>query len=247
MHKFIRWLIDPPGREVKINDKAGSLADRDFSDMDWLCPPSDLRAAAPWDRWWQGQVEHGVAPGWTDMFCDDNALLDMVDSRGLKSVLCVGCGASREPHALAAAGLQVTAMDLSPFALRCVAKLAESVGPVDQFFRPGRIRPRGSVSCVEGDLMDPAICPGPFDVIVERKTLQLFPDHQRGAAVDRVVGRLAANGVFLSHCHNGAWKPSQPRTHLTESLLDPDDFQIVRHGSVIRPDRRVAFLFMSTG
>jgi len=83
-----------------------------------------------------GQVEHGVAPGWTDMFCDDNALLDTAESRGLKSVLCVGCGVSQEPLALAAAGLQVTAMDLSPFALRCVARLAEgSTRPADSSAR----------------------------------------------------------------------------------------------------------------
>jgi SAM-dependent methyltransferase len=247
MHKFIRWLINPPGRPVTIKDHAARLAEKDLSGLDWLYPPSDLHAAEPWDTWWRGQIEHGVAPGWTDMFCDDNALLDTAESRGLKSVLCVGCGVSQEPHALAAAGLQVTAMDLSPFALRCVARLAERAEPAGRFLTPGRIREGGSLSFVEGDLMDPAICPGPFDVIVERKTLQLFPNAERRAAVARVVGRLAPNGIFLSHYHNGAWKPSQPRTHLIEALLDPGDFQIARHAAVIHPEGRVAFLIMSTG
>ncbi len=245
MHKFIRWLITPRSREVRINERVARL-EEDLDDLDWLYPPPDVHAVEPWDTWWRGQVEHGVAPGWSDMFCDDNALLDIVEARGLESVLCVGCGVSQEPQALAAAGLQVTAMDLSPFALRCAAQLG-AVDTTDRFFRPDRMQAGGSLSFVEGDLMDPAICPGPFDVIVERRTLQLFPVGERGAAVAGVLGRLAANGVFLSHYHNGAWKPSQPRTHLMESFLDAGDFQIARHASVIRPDGRVAFLIMSTG
>ena len=31
--------------------------------------------------------------------------------------------------------------------------------------------------------MDPLMCPGPFDMIIERKTLQLFPEDERAAAL----------------------------------------------------------------
>src|SRR5438034_8631428 len=78
-----------------------------------LTPPTDLHAPEPWDRFWQSQIEHGVV-GFTDLFVDDRNLLRMAAARGFKTVLCVGSGLSREPHALAAAGLQVTVLDISP-------------------------------------------------------------------------------------------------------------------------------------
>jgi hypothetical protein len=61
-------------------------------------------------------MTHGVA-GFVDLFCDDRPLVDAMRVNGFSSILCVGAGISLEPRALAAAGFQVTALDLSPFAI----------------------------------------------------------------------------------------------------------------------------------
>ena len=62
MHKFIRWLIDPPGRAVRINETAGRFAKKDLTDLDWLYPPSDVHAAEPWDTWWRGRSNTASRP-----------------------------------------------------------------------------------------------------------------------------------------------------------------------------------------
>jgi len=52
--------------------------------------------------------------------------------------------------------------------------------------------------------MDPAICPGPFDVIVERRTLQLFPSGERGAAVARLSDawrQTASSSLTITTAH----------------------------------------------
>jgi len=49
-----------------------------------------------------------------DMFCDDSVLVRVMNDEGIKRVLCAGNGISQEPKALAAAGMNVVAMDISP-------------------------------------------------------------------------------------------------------------------------------------
>jgi len=119
----------------------------------------------------------------------------------LKSVLCLGNGPSLEPHALAYAGFKVVALDISPLATEIASAwtpspkmLARAVG--------GRSKGRGgSVTLVTGDLRDPGVCPGPFDVIIERRTLQLFHEEELPGAMKAVADRLASPGIFLSHSH----------------------------------------------
>jgi hypothetical protein len=50
---------------------------------------------------------------------------------------------------------------------------------------------------VAGDLRDVTICPGPYDVIVERKTLQLFAEDEKSAAISAVAQRLGPRGIFF--------------------------------------------------
>jgi len=107
----------------------------------------------------------------------------------------------------------------------------------------------GCLSLVTGDLMNPDICAGPFDVVIERRTLQLFEDVDRISGLDRLVARLGARGVFVSHQHYGGWRPGEPRTHYAEAWLKSRDF-------VLRSERksdeydsapRLACLMFSTG
>ena len=88
------------------------------------------------------------------------------------------------------------------------------------------MRTGGSVECVCGDLTDATICPGPYDFVVERKTLQLFPEAERAAALGAVAARMSPRGVLFTHCHNGNWKPDQPRQHVVEPFLAACGFTI---------------------
>jgi hypothetical protein len=107
----------------------------------------------------------------------------------------------------------------------------------------------GSLSFVSGDLVDPEVCSGPFDVVIERRTLQLFPEADRLTALDRLVARLSDRGVFVSQEHRGSWKPGDDRSHYAKTWL-------ASRGFAFRPEtvaqesgvaKRLACLTFSTG
>jgi hypothetical protein len=244
MRRFFRWLISAVAPKGDQRSDARSAPD---DEMAWFFPPDEVHAGEPWDRYWSGQIEHGLGPHLQDMFCDDDALLDAMEVRGLKTVLCVGSGISQEPHALAAAGLDVTALDISAFAMRFASETALTDGEGGRFFNWNRTRPGGTVRCAVGSLLDPEACPGPFDVVIERKTLQLFPESERAAALSAVTARLSERGILLTHCHDGCWRPPATPRHVIEPLLGPAGFHILRYGSSVPSDGRVAMVVMSTG
>jgi hypothetical protein len=49
-----------------------------------------------------------------------------------------------------------------------------------------------------------------YDVVIDRKTPQLYPHKERPTAINAVANRLASRGIFLSHCHDGFWRPLAP-------------------------------------
>ena len=75
-------------------------------------------------------------------------------------------------------------MDLSPFAMEMI--------------RNATVAHNLTVECVAGDLTNPSVCPGPFDVVVERRTIQLFDDVARDDALVAVTARLAPRGLFVT-------------------------------------------------
>jgi hypothetical protein len=131
----------------------------------------------------------------------------VIDARGFQSVLCIGSGLALEPHALAAAGLRVTMLDISR---DVVAAMSATTFLPDAFSRildASQLRPGGSLECIAGDLIDPTVCPGPYDVVIERKTLQLFPETERGAALAAVAARLNPNAILFTHAHGRTARP----------------------------------------
>jgi hypothetical protein len=156
-----------------------------------------MTEAGPWDEFWTDQMQSGMA-GFVDMFCDDGRLIDAMRANRLKTILCVGSGISQEPKALALAGFDVTVLDISPLAL----KIAQECDVPDTFLlklSDGRqARRRRPVRFVAGDLLDAGLCPGPFDVVLERKTLQLFPDEDRPAAMRAFAARVAVQHQRLN-------------------------------------------------
>jgi SAM-dependent methyltransferase len=207
-------MCPPPRLSIAV---AGAAAGEGEDDLAWLRPPLDVRDPAAWDRYWDGQLAHGnVASAFGDMMSSNRELPGLLRRRGVQTVLCVGSGLSAEPHALARMGFDVTALDLSPRATEVGRTL--DFGPDPRMHRAegasAAAVPPGTLSYIAGDLLDAAVCPGPFDCIIERRTVQLLPD--RELALDRLAARLAPKGLLISHVHNGAWRPGVSREHFAQ-------------------------------
>src|SRR5215208_3956911 len=193
---FLRWLLsklESPGRRALTRD----LGPDEFA---WMIPPRDMHDAAAWDVYWHHQAEKGrMGMQMSDMLSNSDTVISAMHANGLRSVLFVGNGLAVEPRHYIDAGFDVTIMDLSPFAMDTVRT---AIAKNDL---------RGE--CVTGDLLDPSACPGPFDVIVERRTLQLFDDTERPRALVALTNRLSPRGLFVTHAHLGGWRPGRPRAH----------------------------------
>lgn len=124
-------------------------------DMAWFFPPCDVHDYAVWDRYWQDQVTHGLTPPLFDIFCDDAPLIQCLIRRGAKTLLCAGNGISQEPRALAAAGFEVIAMDLSPTAVHLAETWQFSSQELDRFCPKEQRAPGGTARFVIGDILGP--------------------------------------------------------------------------------------------
>lgn len=238
MRELLRRLF---GRQAAPGQYESGGAEADPS---WFFPPDTVVDPAAWDRYWQDQVSHGVAE-FVHLFVDNGELVDAMRANGLRTVLCVGNGISQEPRALAWAGFDVTALDISPSA----AKMASEATLPDDLLASligGRSGgPNGHLEFAVGDLCDPACCPGPFDVVIDRRTLQLWPEPDRPMAILVVANRLASRGIFFSHCHDGGWRPPAPRKHALEPWFVAEGWEFWRGEPPLAG--RVAWLFTTTG
>jgi hypothetical protein len=198
--------------------------------------PSDPRDANGWDSYWRQDLSSGGAlTAFHDRFGADPHLLDLIRARGCKAILCVGNGLSSEAVVLASHGFEITALDLSPLATQTAVSLQHST-PSGVHTRPGAV-----LEFVCGDLFNSLACPGPFDVILERRTLQLYGTEDRALGLERLVARLASRGLFVSHVHMGWWRPGESGEHLAKAWLDG-------HGFSPDPDARRSYrLSVSTG
>jgi hypothetical protein len=228
-----------------------------------LNTPRDVHDAAAWDTYWINRSRVGVLDqAFSDMMSSDDSLIDLLAIREARTILCAGNGLSGEALSLALHGFQVTVLEISSVAAQMLASalrrpdhpvsalpgvtMANGVlefggsGPIPADVCPliHRRADRapcagGSLRFAVGDLTDPAVCPGPFDVAIERRTIQLFPESERSLALDRLAARLSTPGLILSHLHDGAGGPGRTRPHhalewarsrgfVIDSGLDPD-------------------------
>jgi hypothetical protein len=216
-------------------------------DLDWLDPPADPRDVAGWGRYWTEHLQHGVGPPLFDMFFDDRDLVKVMKSVGMKTVLCAGNGISQEPRALAEAGFKVIAFDLSPHALEIARGFPFGNENFEHLCEPGMRQPGGHVDFILGDILDADACPGPFDVIIERLTAQLDFNRDIGVVLGALAKRLDRNGIFVSHCHDGAWKPPAEPRHFTKPWFAENGWTIWNGSPSAKPAGQVAWLFTSTG
>jgi hypothetical protein len=170
-----------------------------------------------------------------------------MQSRGLRTVLCAGNGISQEPRALAEAGFGVHALDCSVEATNIARSFEFPPHAFEHYCDPGSRRPGGSVEFLVGDIFDGGVCPGPFDVVIERRTAQIYQPPDFDVVLNKLADRLATNGIFVSHCHDGAWKPPAEPTHFTASWFRDNGWTVWREGRGAPPAGRVAWLQMSTG
>lgn len=250
---ILSWLVSrfrdrgpasEPRPQAAPADQAHAAAGSPGDDVSWPHPPTNLRDAGAWDQYHYQHLLHGVGPPLVDMFCDDRKLVSAMNALGCRTVLCAGSGMSLEPLALAAAGFTVTALDLSARALHMIAHVPPGANYAGKFLDPQQLRPGGSVDWVAGDIMDVGCCPGPFDVIIERRTAQIYPD--LAEVLTPLIGRLSSDGMLFTHCHDGAWRPPARPRHRVADWLRAQGWRFW-DGSGPKPPGRVAWRHLTTG
>lgn len=169
---------------------------------------------------------------------------------GLRTIVDVGAGISMEPAAFAWAGFAVTALELSPVAVEHARAQLFTVEDAVHFFgeQPAAMhRAEGSLTHVVGDFLDPAACPGPFDVVLSRRTIQYYRGEALPAAIEALIGRLADPGLLVLHTHN-----ARDVDHAIERWLRQRGFILGRieaerplHGGTLA--RGIALLLATSG
>lgn len=211
-----------------------------------VMPPSDPRDAAGWDRHWIDVAKSGYA-GFFEMLNDDRDLIRVMRGEGMNRILCAGSGVSVEPQVLAEVGFTVSAVEISEWAVKISQALGVSPQGVEHYCGAGMEREGGSVEFVVGDLLDPAVCPGPYDVILERRTAQIYHGDGMDEFMNALISRLDENGIFFSHCHDGGWTPDRERWHFPGKWFEENGWTIWRDTRKPKPPGRVAWLLTSTG
>ena len=182
--------------------------------------------------YWYERISHGYGD-FVHLFCDDGDLVDTMRANGLKRVLCVGNGISQEPRALAWAGFDVTALDLSPYATKVASEVTPPAELLAQLVggRSGGLN--GNLNFVAGNLCDPACCPGPYDVVIERLTLQLYSDEYKPRALQAVANRITSLGIFFSQSHDWPLETTRAAYTLERVVVPRTRLAHLAHGRPI--------------
>src|SRR5689334_15795341 len=132
--------------------------------------------------------------------------------------------------------------------LRFVGKSASNVWK--RLWNPLRKR-GGTLEFVTGDLSDTEFCIGPFDVVIERRMVQLFTGPDRDEILKKLASRLAPNGLFVSHCHIGNWRKLGSRQYFFQEWFADHGFKVIHSYNDfldLKDDHgRIALLMASTG
>jgi SAM-dependent methyltransferase len=181
------------------------------------------------------------------MFLDDHDLIRVMNEEGMRTVLCAGNGISQEPRVLAEAGFEVIALDFSPRAIEIARSFDFPREGYERFCDPEYRRAGGNLQFAVGDILDAAAFPGPYDVIVERRTAQIYSTYDMGAVLGALAKRLNQNGILVSHCHDGAWRPPAKPRHHTSLWFQESGWAIWNGSPDPKPAGQVAWLSTTTG
>jgi SAM-dependent methyltransferase len=209
--------------------------------------PMETKDAGFWDEWWRDRLSKGSSnlfPYFSSplgrgprslyrLVNGDDLLGTVMSEHGLRTILCAGNGVSQEPRALAAAGFDVTSLDISPVAVSYAKAYDVDSRRLGHFCSPELHRPGGRVEFVVGDLLDNTVCPGPFDVVIERRTVQWFAEHERAAALSALAGRLNKVGIFMSQCLDDAFPMELGWSQHRSDFFHASESWFREHGWVI--------------
>jgi len=170
-------------------------------DISWLLPPEDVHDPLAWDKFWVDQISHQNRMVFHEIYPVTVPVIDFMWEYGMQSVLCAGNGLSLEPALLSQAGLDVVALDLSEYAMQFLRDAKLESTEIQSPFGQLPTRMGGTLRFETGDLFDECECAGPFDVIIERRTIQLFGDRQADA-LRALMARSSGKGCLISHWHN---------------------------------------------
>jgi hypothetical protein len=244
-----------------------------------LHPPRDVHDASGWDSFWTNHLKFGpIEQAFADMMSSDEDFLPLLSSLDARTILCTGNGLSTEALSLALHGFHVTALDISTVAVDTIAatlrdpehRVHQIPGfhfeeDVIRFGESGAIPPElcppmhrseryppragGTLKLSAGDLSDPSVCPGPFDVVIERRTVQLFPEHEQTPALERLANRLGPRGLLVSHQHDGRGQPGRSRPHYATHWVRSHGFLLTHEADAATQGSapRLAYLRLTTG
>jgi len=178
--------------------------------------PTNINDVEGWNYFWKYLINIDKHDLLFDIFDDSSWLIPFLKKLGYQTILCAGNGISLEPYALAYAGFDVTVLDVSAYANQYLSSYQisgqelkylsyfdnlnlEEV-PTEEILNKVK-----SVKFVTGSIFDNDICPGLFDVIITRRTVQLFnliSEDQLIAAMQSLLNRLTPTGLLINHGHN---------------------------------------------
>jgi hypothetical protein len=167
--------------------------------------PGDINSAKEWDLYWLCRRDM-PSPGELQTRCD-REWLRVFRERGYRSILFAANGLSQEPQFFAYAGFQTVALELSEVATELARTarwkeqtLLRSFG-VSSLEKESFLRDMvcfgGSASYEAGSLFAEDVCEGPFDVIIVRRTLQLFSSARLRLALQALRKRLSDTGTLI--------------------------------------------------
>lgn len=180
----------------------------------FVCPPPDWRDVEGWNTYWTKRLEE-ARQDLVRIFDIRTIECVMVPrelprfiSLGYRRLLIVGNGISIMPRVFHHAGFETAALDVSSVA----TKFAGEYTPTEQDWKiafqideHGEVgeqyarfaREGGSLDFVCGDMFDPAVTPGPFDIIWSSRSIQGFAEIEMTQAIRALDARLQPDG----ECH----------------------------------------------
>jgi hypothetical protein len=237
-----------PARELRL---LAAFLDAQASGVEGILPlypapifPTDARSRDQWDLYWFSKlydVDGLSAVGHRDRTLEDGIADLWPESAerwlraGVRTVLLAGNGVSLEPRHLAAMGFDCTALDLSPLATTIALYLPDRPEYLAIYLSHGTgadptafdhlRRAGGRARYVCGDLADPAVLPGPYDLVITRRTLQCTaPDHLQ--MLDAVLARLRPGGQLHLQEHNARGRTDGYLAHLAARGRRPVDARV---------------------
>ncbi len=202
-----------------------------------------------WDQFW------AINPDGGDFGADMTAyLVPILRQRAPLRVLCVGNGKALEAHALAAAGFRVDSLDISPAVNAFLEAVKVPNAVLARILKEPCDGEVARPTIYTGDVCNAEDCPGPYDTVIIRRTMQHFPDEAIPRVMELLCKRLTDTGLLVLQGHNAGKSISQAARWLHESkipvawnLCHKDGRHYAYPGLGSYRKSRVAWLIRSSG